>query len=86
MDYIPLSFGFLSHPPSPLNIPLSLCSVFQGGPGSKAQQAGAMQPSGRHLLGFSPEAEVGPEPGEGGPATSTDRYCPQLYQSPRPVR
>uniref|UniRef100_A0A8C5FJV0 Activating transcription factor 6 n=1 Tax=Gadus morhua TaxID=8049 RepID=A0A8C5FJV0_GADMO len=49
-------------------------SVFQGGPGSKAQQAGAMQPSGRHLLGFSPEAEVGPEPGEGGPATSTDRF------------
>ncbi|KAG7283650.1 hypothetical protein CRUP_020423 [Coryphaenoides rupestris] len=53
-------------------------SVFQGGPGSKLQ-AGSMQPSGRHLLGFSPEeeAEVGPEPSgpyEGGPDELTDRF------------
>ncbi|CAL8307845.1 unnamed protein product [Lota lota] len=48
-------------------------SVFQGGPGSKVQQAGSMQPSGRHLLGFSPEAKAGPEPGTGGPSASTDR-------------
>ncbi|KAJ3599887.1 hypothetical protein NHX12_033841 [Muraenolepis orangiensis] len=47
-------------------------SVFQGDPGSK-MQAGSMQPSGRHLLGFSTEAEGGPEPSGGGPSSeSTD--------------
>ncbi|KAF1385781.1 hypothetical protein PFLUV_G00111340 [Perca fluviatilis] len=47
-------------------------SLFQGGPGSKL----SMQHSGRHLLGFSSEAEtevvMGPDPLGGGPSEMAD--------------
>ncbi|XP_071403028.1 cyclic AMP-dependent transcription factor ATF-6 alpha [Centroberyx affinis] len=50
-------------------------SLFQGGPGSRLQ-AGSMQHSGRHLLGFSPEteaeAEESPEPLGSGPPQMAD--------------
>ncbi|XP_040896726.1 cyclic AMP-dependent transcription factor ATF-6 alpha [Toxotes jaculatrix] len=50
-------------------------SLFQGGPGSKLEVV-SMQHSGRHLLGFSPEAEtnfvMGPEHPGSGPSEMAD--------------
>lgn len=60
-----------------LTSPVScVISLFQGGPGSKLDVV-SMQHSGRHLLGFSPEAEtevvMGPETLGGGPSEMADR-------------
>ncbi|XP_058494258.1 cyclic AMP-dependent transcription factor ATF-6 alpha [Solea solea] len=50
-------------------------SLFQGGPGSKLEVV-STQHSGRHLLGFSPEANtevvMGPEPLDGSPSKMAD--------------